>query len=116
MKNKVRKLFVIFATIILWSNISIANNNIYLTDLKTKLLDGGQSQILLSFSGQPSLPTSFSMNNPNKLIFDFTSVDNKIPKSSFIQSFSSGTIKKINFVESEDTSRMIIDCNKKCYL
>ncbi len=110
MKHTIKKFFAWFAivSISIWANFIMADTKIELLDIKIKLIADGQAQITLNFSKQSVLPTEFSIDNPSKMIFDFTAVSNKISKSSASQCSALGVIKEVNFVEAEDKTRMVV--------
>lgn len=96
----------------LFATIAIAEQNLNLLAIKTKLLAGGQLQILLKFSATPPMPTGFTIANPSKMIFDFAAVKSALTKSAANQHLSSGIATAINFVTTTDKTRMIIEVVK----
>ena len=108
MKQSIKKIFsALILAVTISASVALANNVVYLQDVRTKQIPGNQVQIALSFSAMPALPTAFSMDDPSQMIFDFANTANSLAKAAGKLKLAAGMIKEINFVESEDKVRMI---------
>lgn len=82
-----------------------------LLNLEARSTPGNKAQIMLEFSEMPPAPTSFSMNDPAKIIFDFSNVSSSLKREIMRQKIVLGVMQGYNVVESGDTTRLILDVN-----
>jgi len=80
-----------------------------LKKLEVRPQNANQIQIVLEFSGAAIDPKSFSIENPASIVFDFLSVKNKLSKEMSNQIFSEGILKKINVIETDTKTRVVMD-------
>lgn len=92
-----------------WQPYALATETINLIDVKTRSVAGNKAQIMLEFTGEPGEPTGFSMNDPARMIFDFSGVKNSLAQKIANQKASCGVMSGFNFVDSGDTTRLVID-------
>ena len=90
-------------------SLAHAQSNVNLLNAKIRNLPGNRAQIMLEFSAVPPTPKGFSISGPAKMIFDFAGVSNNLNRDSSSQKVNDGVVTAINFVNTEDKTRMIID-------
>lgn len=105
------KMLVLLACISCTLSVAYAAENVNLLSVQTRTLPGSKAQIMLEFSGVPPSPTGFAMHNPAKMVFDFQGVKNKLDNKNANQVLSLGVVNGLNFVESGDVTRMIVNAN-----
>jgi type IV pilus secretin PilQ/predicted competence protein len=93
---------------IICNSISAAEIN-QLKNLEVRSQSANKIQIVLEFSDCAVSPKSFSVTNPPAIVFDFPSVNNKLPKALSNQTLSGGIFKKINVIEDGAKTRMVVD-------
>ena len=86
-------------------------NNVKLQDVVVKNLPGDNVRIVLKFSDLPRIPTSFAMDSPAELIFDFADTLNDLPRNKVFQKLSLNLIQNISFANSGNKVRMVIALN-----
>lgn len=87
------------------------NKNIKLQDLIVDKLPGDNVRIVLKFSDLPRIPTSFAMDAPPELVFDFADTSNDLPRKKMSQKFSLNLIHNISVAGSGGKVRMVIALN-----
>ncbi|HEV2524517.1 MAG TPA: type IV pilus secretin PilQ [Gammaproteobacteria bacterium] len=80
-----------------------------LMNLEVRPQSANKTQVVLEFSGAAVSPKSFSVDNPPTVVFDFPSVKNKLSKLLSNQTLSDSILKKINVIESDAKTRVVID-------
>lgn len=80
-----------------------------LMNLEVRPQNANKTQVILEFSGPAVPPKSFSVENPPTIVFDFPSVKNKLSKLLSNQTLSDSILKKINIIETESKTRVVID-------
>lgn len=72
-------------------------------------LDNNRIQMQLGFQQSAPEPMVFSMENPARLILDFPSVTNALPKDQMNALINTGVIKRIQTVEAQNKTRVILE-------
>ncbi len=98
---------VLFLTI---SFASIALNNTLKT-MQLAHLDNNRLQLQLGFLQAAPDPIAFSMENPARLVLDFSSVKNALPKDQVNTLLNTGVVKRIQTVEAQNKTRVILELN-----
>jgi len=80
-----------------------------LMNLEVRPQSANKTQVVLEFSGSAISPKSFSVENPPTVVFDFPSVKNKLSKSLSNQTLSDSILKKINVIETDVKTRVVVD-------
>ncbi len=80
-----------------------------LMNLEVRPQSANKTQVVLEFSGSAVSPKNFSVENPPTVVFDFPSVKNKLSKSLSNQTLSDSILKKINVIETDTKTRVVID-------
>lgn len=78
-------------------------------NLEVRPQSANKTQVVLEFSGSAVSPKNFSVENPPTVVFDFPSVKNKLSKSLSNQTLSDSILKKINVIETDTKTRVVID-------
>lgn len=109
---------LVFWCVLVWFNSAIAiEANIklrkmtILQDVVLKSLPNDNVQIVLQFSDLPSVPSSFAMDSPPELIFDFMDTVNHLAKDKLLQKLSFNLVKKLSFANANNKIRMVIALN-----
>lgn len=68
-----------------------------------------KTQIVLTFSGSVASPKSFSVEDPATVVFDFPAAKNKLSRALSNQVLSDSTLKKINVIETDAKTRLVVD-------
>ncbi len=84
---------------------------VQLINLEARSTPGNKAQLMLEFSGMPPSPTSFAMNDPAKIVFDFANVSSSLKREIMRQRIVLGVMQGYNVVEAGDTTRLILDVN-----
>lgn len=74
-------------------------------------LPGEKAQIVLTFSEPVAEPTSFSIDDPARVVLDFAGVNNKLDKKT--QQVNIGMTRSISTVEAGDRTRMVVNLVQK---
>jgi len=82
-----------------------------LNDISFSSLPGDQVQITFSFSGDVAEPTSFTVDEPARLAFDFGDTKNKL--SWRTRRIGMGNIKSITAIEAKPRTRVVINLVKQ---
>ncbi|ELA09443.1 type II and III secretion system protein [Moraxella macacae 0408225] len=65
------------------------------------------TELNVDFVSDAVQPTAYQLNNPNRLVLDFPSVDNQVANR--VQNFNQGHVKNVTTVSNGNTTRMVID-------
>ena len=87
------------------------SKQIKLEDVIIKNVAGDSVQVNLKFSDLPRIPTSFVMDSPPELVFDFVDTINNLPSEKLFQKLSFNLVKSINFANNGQKIRMVISLN-----
>ena len=74
-------------------------------------LPGEKAQIVLTFSGPIEEPSSFSIDEPARVVLDFAGVKNELDKKT--QQVNIGMTRSISTVEAGDRTRMVVNLVQK---
>ena len=74
-------------------------------------LPGEKAQIVLTFSGPIEEPSSFSIDEPARVVLDFAGVENELDKKT--QQVNIGMTRSISTVEAGDRTRMVVNLVQK---
>jgi len=74
-------------------------------------LPGEKAQIVLTFSGPIEEPSSFSIDEPARIVLDFAGVKNELDKKT--QQVNIGMTQSISTVEAGDRTRMVVNLVQK---
>jgi len=74
-------------------------------------LPGEKAQIVLTFSGPIEEPSSFSIDEPARIVLDFAGVKNELDKKT--QQVNIGMTRSISTVEAGDRTRMVVNLVQK---
>ncbi|MFW5451007.1 MAG: type IV pilus secretin PilQ [Methylophagaceae bacterium] len=74
-------------------------------------LPGDKAQIVLTFSEPVGQPSSFSIDDPARVVLDFAGVHNQLDKKT--QQINIGVMSSISTVEAGDRTRMVINLVQK---
>lgn len=112
--NKETFLYYMIMLIVIF-NVSFANagsnKTVKLQDISVKNLPGDHVKVTLKFSDLPRIPTSFVMDSPVELVFDFADTINNLPRNKIVQKLSLNLIRSISFANSGNKVRMVIALN-----
>ena len=72
---------------------------------------GDKAQITVTFSASIEQPNSFSIDEPARVVLDFTGVKNQLNKKT--QAINIGATSSISTVEAGDRTRMVINLLQK---
>ena len=113
--RKMTLLFLLILVSFLGLHIATAiddpNKNIKLQDLIVDKLPGDNVRIVLKFSDLPRIPTSFAMDSPPELVFDFADTSSELPRKKMSQKFSLNLIQGISVAGSGGKVRMVVALN-----
>ncbi len=84
-----------------------ANNS--LKNMQINTTANNNVQVQLGFQNAAPEPVSFSMENPSRLVLDFASVKNNLPKEQINALINTGNIKRIQTVEAQNKTRVIFE-------
>lgn len=82
-----------------------------LNAIELSQLANNQVQLELDFQQTAPEPLSFSMENPARLVLDFPGVKNALPKDKTNYLVEKGIVKRLQTVEAQNKTRMIIQLN-----
>ncbi len=82
-----------------------------LNDISFSSLPGDKVQITFKFSGNAPQPTSFTVDEPARLAFDFADTKNKLPWRT--RRIGMGNIKSITAIEAKPRTRVVINLVKQ---
>jgi type IV pilus assembly protein PilQ len=74
-------------------------------------LAGDKTRLVLTFSGPVEKPNTFSIDDPARVVLDFTGVKNLLEKKT--QQINLGATKSVSTVEAGERTRMVINLNQK---
>lgn len=99
----------IFSILMIAFNICAAKvDKAILKDINIENSDKDDVKIVLNFSILPKPPKIFSIDNPPELIVDFPDTINGLTKDKMNNSVSSDLVKNVNFLYSNNKTRMAI--------
>ncbi|HXH54741.1 MAG TPA: type IV pilus secretin PilQ [Gammaproteobacteria bacterium] len=98
---------------IIGNNTVLAVEISQLMNLEVRPQSANKTQVVLEFSGSAVFPKSFSVENPPAIVFDFPSVKNKLSKLLSNQTLSDSILKKINVIETDAKTRVVIDMTQR---
>lgn len=78
-----------------------------LTDIKFAELPGERGEVRLSFDSMPTEPTGYSIEQPARIVLDFSDVDNQLSEKKY--SMSVGEVNSAVVVEGGGRTRLIIN-------
>jgi type IV pilus assembly protein PilQ len=96
------------------SLFSFSVQNVLAVDLQTvgySSLPGEKAQIVLTFSEAIDEPSSFSIDDPARVVLDFTGVRNQLDKKT--QQVNIGMTRSISTVEAGNRTRMVVNLVQK---
>lgn len=64
------------------------------------------SQLRMTFTGTPVVPTAYELENPSRLVLDFEGVDNAMAQQ--LQRFDVGLIDSVTTLSGDSTTRLIV--------
>ncbi|MFW5454710.1 type IV pilus secretin PilQ [Thioalkalivibrio sulfidiphilus] len=88
------------------SNPAMAQGNV-LERITYTTLPGDRLQVTLGFAGQPSEPTSFTIDNPARIALDFA--DTRIGLAQRNQDIGVGLARSISTAEARDRTRVVVN-------
>lgn len=100
---------------ILCSNSVSATEASQLINLEVRPEGANKTQVVLEFSRSVIVPKSFSVENPPAVVFDFPTVKNKLSKALSNQTLSDSILKKINVIETDAKTRMVVDMKQLAF-
>lgn len=109
-----RTLKYVFCIILPLYTVSVVATSdvpVQLINLEARSTPGNKAQLMLEFSGMPPDPTSFAINDPAKIVFDFPNVNSSIKRDMMRQKIVLGVMEGFNIVEAGETTRLILDVN-----
>jgi type IV pilus assembly protein PilQ len=71
----------------------------------------GEIQVRIDFAERPEMtPTSFSIAQPARLVFDFPATQNALGRTS--QNFDQGNLRSANIIQAAERTRVVLNLNK----
>lgn len=107
--EKVLRINLLLLLLNVVTSVAIAAQPVQLLSIESRSLPSNKAQFLLEFSGQPPVPTGFSMDNPASMIFDFANVESKISKQDSSQKLVLGIVTGFNVIDSAARTRIIFN-------
>ena len=98
-------LFILCITLL--NNALALENNNRLEKIGFSTMPGNRVQIKLNFADQVVTPSSFSTENPARIVLDFPATELSLKKKS--QPIGVGAVQSTNAVETSDRSRIVIN-------
>lgn len=80
-----------------------------LQDIQLHTEEGDRMRLDLAFNGALPAPTSFAIESPPRLCFDFTGAKNGLSRALSRQMVNTGFVKRFYIVEAEDKTRLVVD-------
>lgn len=77
--------------------------------MQINTMSNNNIQVQLGFQEAAPEPISFSTENPSRLILDFNSVKNNLPKEQINTLINTGNVKRIQTVEAQNKTRVIFE-------
>ncbi len=83
-----------------------------LMNLEIQMQNANKTQLVLEFSAPITSPKRFSVEDPPTVVLDFPAVKNKLSKALSSQTLSDSILKKINVIETDTKTRVVLDMKK----
>ena len=100
-----RKLFMLLA-LCLGSTSASANQNM-IESIEYDTLPGNRLQVILKMSQEAIKPLSFTIDNPARIVFDFTGTGSSLPKKQ--QPIGIGITQSVTTISTKDRTRVILN-------
>ena len=111
--SKYKLFFQLLMMVSLFMSFAAQANS--LTNLEFGLLENKNMQLQLDFQHSAPNPISFSMENPARLVLDFASIYNTLPKEKRNVLIDKGGVKRVQSVEAQNKTRVIIELNQRTH-
>ena len=100
---------ILFLSIICTNNIyAVDANKAELQDIKVRTISGDRVQAELQFSSLPKYPEYFTMDEPEKFVFDFNNVKNNVDTSG-VQQVNLGVLLSYQLLTVKDKTRLVFN-------
>ncbi|MFT7234905.1 MAG: type IV pilus assembly protein PilQ [Methylophagaceae bacterium] len=110
-KIKVIQYFLLMLLTLSFFSVSTHSMATALESVGYSSLPGEKAQIVLTFSDSIDEPSSFSIDDPARIVLDFAGVKNQLDKKT--QPVNIGMTRSISTVEAGDRTRMVVNLVKK---
>lgn len=80
-----------------------------LTDIQVSTIDGNQTLLKIYFTGQAPLPKSFAIEDPARVVLDFSGVSNGMPNNEMRTEYNLGNLRHVNVVQANGRTRVVLD-------
>ncbi|MFT7413623.1 MAG: type IV pilus assembly protein PilQ [Methylophagaceae bacterium] len=100
-----------FSFVSMMAIISVIATAADLQSVDYSSLSGDKTRLVLTFSEPVDKPNTFSIDNPARVVLDFTDVKNRLDKRT--EQINVGVTKSISTVEAGERTRMVINLKQK---
>ncbi len=105
---------IIFLFCGLYSTSSIALQRVgaSIKDVQVSSIEGNQIHIRIKTTQTVAIPKSFAIEEPAKIVLDFVGVHNSLALEKSRVEYNMGNLKRVNVVEADGRTRMVLDLNE----
>ncbi|WP_273432639.1 type IV pilus secretin PilQ [Chitinibacter tainanensis] len=96
--------------LLLWTPLALAAEAANITGIEVSNVSAEKQIVKVMFSGTPPTPTSFSVNTPPRIAFDFANTANQAGKSSV--QVNGAALRLINIAEGTGRTRLVFNLQK----
>ncbi len=106
------RLFILqsIATLFLFLTTTVSFAQNALQDIKIASLPNDEIQLSLEFSGTPSEPLAFTIDNPARIALDFPATNNELANR--FQEIGIGIAQSVNTAEAKGRTRVVVNLNR----
>ena len=107
MRSAILRSMAVILLLMLTTNLFAQNS---LQDIKVASLPNDEIQLSLKFSGTPTEPLAFTIDNPARIALDFPGTSNALAKR--FQEIGVGIAQSVNTAEAKGRTRVVVNLNR----
>ncbi|MEX2131602.1 MAG: type IV pilus secretin PilQ [Pseudohongiellaceae bacterium] len=104
------KQFTLLITLVLFANVSTAQQSVRLESIGFANLPGDSIEIQLGFSGQPPEPTGFVLDNPARISLDLAGVESALSQQRY--NIDSNNAQSVVVLDDGNRTRLVVNLDQ----